>query len=153
MNRNLEQGTTNNKQQATSMSKLMVIILSCLLMGFSAEDQITLTILIKNLDSNAGSVVLELRDGNDKAVRGFNSKIANKQCLIKVEKLCPGKYAFRYFHDRNNNKKMDTNWIGIPTEGYGFSNNANGRFGPPAFRDMVFEVKKDATVTCSPVYW
>lgn len=135
------------------MAKLLCIVLFCLLTGFAEKDQVTLTILIKNLDSNEGTVVLDFRDGNDKAVRGFTSPVANKQCLIKVAALRPGKYAFRYFHDRNNNKKLDTNWIGIPTEGYGFSNNAKGKFGPPAFKDMLFEVNKDATVTCSPVYW
>ncbi|HRZ49976.1 MAG TPA: DUF2141 domain-containing protein [Bacteroidales bacterium] len=135
------------------MVKLSLIILSCLLMGFSNGSQITLTILIKNLDSNAGSVVLDFRDGNDKPVKGFSGTIVNKQSCIRVAGLRPGKYAFRYFHDRNNNKKMDTNRIGIPTEGYGFSNNAKGRFGPPVFKDMVFEVTKDATVISTPVYF
>lgn len=135
------------------MSKLLFIVLSCILMGFSPENQITITILIKNLNSNDGSVVLDFRDGNDKQVKGFIGTIAGNQCFIKVEGLRPGKYAFRYFHDRNNNKKMDTNWIGIPTEGYGFSNNAKGKFGPPAFKDMIFEVTKDATVICTPVYF
>jgi uncharacterized protein (DUF2141 family) len=135
------------------MIKPSIIALSFLLLGFSAGDQITLTILIKNLNSNEGSVVLDLRDGNDKAVRGFAGTIVGNQCFIKAAGLRPGKYAFRYFHDRNNNKKMDTNRIGIPTEGYGFSNNAKGRFGPPAFKDIVFEVSKDATVICTPVYF
>jgi uncharacterized protein (DUF2141 family) len=67
--------------------------------------------------------------------------------------LKPGKYAFKYFHDENNNnKKMDTNVIGIPKEGYGFSNNAKGRFGPPDFKDTIFEIKNDTTIICTINY-
>jgi hypothetical protein len=38
----------------------------------------------------------------------------------------------------NDNKKLDTNWIGIPSEGTCTSNNAKGRFGPPKWKDALF---------------
>ena len=41
-------------------------------------------------------------------------------------------------HDENDNHKLDTNWIGIPTEGYGTSRDAVGKFGPPSFKDAAF---------------
>ena len=40
----------------------------------------------------------------------------------------------------NNNEKIDTNFVGVPKAPYGFSRNARGRFGPPAFDDMAFDV-------------
>ena len=64
----------------------------------------------------------------------------------------PGKYAFKYFHDENSNKKLDTNLIGIPKEGYGFANNIYGSFGPPDFKDTIFEVKNDTTINCIVKY-
>jgi len=48
-------------------------------------------------------------------------------------------YALAAYHDANNNGKLDTNFFGIPTEGYGCSNNARGTFGPPAFEDVAFQ--------------
>lgn len=54
--------------------------------------------------------------------------------------LPPGRYAISCFHDRNANEKLDSSFVGMPTEPYGFSRNARGRFGPPAFDDMVFEL-------------
>ena len=57
-----------------------------------------------------------------------------------TENLKPGKYAFKYFHDENNDEKINTNLIGIPKEGYGFSNNAKGFFGKPSYKDVVFQL-------------
>lgn len=47
--------------------------------------------------------------------------------------LPEGDYAVAVYHDANSNGKMDSNLLGIPTEDYGFSNNAVGKFGPPKF--------------------
>ena len=55
--------------------------------------------------------------------------------------LNAGKYAVKFFHDKNNNGKIDLNWIGIPKESYGNSNNIQPIMGPPKFKDMIFELK------------
>ena len=41
---------------------------------------------------------------------------------------------------------MNKNWIGMPKEPFGFSNDAKGRMGPPDFEDASFEVKKDIEI-------
>ena len=114
--------------------------------------QVSLKIVVKNLESNAGSVILDLRDGNNLHLKGLSGEISDHACFIIVDSLKPGKYAFRYFHDENNNKEMDTYWIKVPKEGYGFSNNARARFGPPKFKKTIFELKNDTTVFCTPRY-
>ncbi|MYE01735.1 MAG: DUF2141 domain-containing protein, partial [Alphaproteobacteria bacterium] len=45
--------------------------------------------------------------------------------------LAPGEYAIAAFHDEDRDGDLDTNLLGMPTEGYGFSNEARGAFGPP----------------------
>ena len=52
---------------------------------------------------------------------------------VVLRDLPPGDYALAVYHDANGNGKMDKNMMGIPTEDYAFSNNAMGKFGPPAF--------------------
>lgn len=128
------------------------LILFFSIISLFAEGQITLKIVIKNLDSNKGSVLLDFRDAKDQQIKGITANITNNQSVITISGLKPGKYAFKYIHDENNNKELDTNWIGAPTEGFGFSNNAKGRFGPPAFEDTVFELKKDSTLECKAIY-
>ncbi len=56
--------------------------------------------------------------------------------------LAPGVYAVSCFHDLNGNGKLDTNFFGIPTEPYGFSNNARPKFRAPNWEEAKFEVKK-----------
>ncbi len=50
-----------------------------------------------------------------------------------IDDLPPGDYAATAYHDRNANRRLDKGRLGIPKEPYGFSNEARGRLGPPAF--------------------
>ena len=52
---------------------------------------------------------------------------------VVFSNLEPGRYAAIAFHDENGNGKLDKNFLGIPTEPYGFSNNVQGFLGPPTF--------------------
>jgi uncharacterized protein (DUF2141 family) len=53
--------------------------------------------------------------------------------------LAPGKYAFVVFHDENSNGKFDRSWLGLPKEGYAFSNNVRPVFAPPSFKAAAFD--------------
>jgi uncharacterized protein (DUF2141 family) len=61
---------------------------------------------------------------------------------LLFKNLSPGEYVVRIFHDENNNQKMDMNAFGMPTEGYGFSNEAIGNMGPPQYKDMIVLIKE-----------
>jgi uncharacterized protein (DUF2141 family) len=56
-----------------------------------------------------------------------------------------GKYAVVVYHDENDNHKFDRNWIGLPTEGFGVSNDPSLFLAPPKFEESSFEVKGDVT--------
>ena len=62
-----------------------------------------------------------------------------------VGDLSPGRYAVAAFHDANDNGELDTNLLGIPSEGYGFGNDASAPFGPPDFEAAAITVG-DTTV-------
>jgi len=57
----------------------------------------------------------------------------------------PGVYAIAVFHDENANKRLDQGVLGIPREGYGFSNNPGFTFGLPETEEIIFEIKGDRT--------
>ncbi|CAN7583384.1 MULTISPECIES: DUF2141 domain-containing protein [unclassified Variovorax] len=57
--------------------------------------------------------------------------------------LAPGRYALRVFADENGNGKLDTNPMGMPTERYGFSNDAKGNRAAPGFDAASFSVDAD----------
>ncbi|MBL8202336.1 MAG: DUF2141 domain-containing protein [Chromatiales bacterium] len=54
--------------------------------------------------------------------------------------LPPGTYALSVFQDMNGNRKLDTNFLGIPTEASGSSNDAPAKWSAPKFKDAVFTV-------------
>jgi uncharacterized protein (DUF2141 family) len=62
---------------------------------------------------------------------------AAMRSTVVFSNLEPGAYAAVAFHDENGNGKLDRNFLGIPAEPYGFSNNAKGILGPPTFDDAV----------------
>lgn len=65
-------------------------------------------------------------------------KIRKSQARCDFEDIPPGTYAMVVVHDENMNGKLDTNWIGIPAEGYGFSNDAKALLGAPSFSAASF---------------
>ena len=65
-------------------------------------------------------------------------KVQKTQARCDFEDIPPGTYALAVIHDENMNGKLDTNALGIPIEGYGFSNDVKGLFGAPAFSAASF---------------
>ncbi len=76
------------------------------------------------------------------------ARVGNIQVVFKD--LPPGDYALTAYHDENDNGEIDRNALGIPTEGYAFSNDAMGFMGPPSFKDAaVTLVADEASATAS----
>ena len=65
-------------------------------------------------------------------------KIKDTQARCDFEDIPRGTYALAVIHDENMNGRLDANPRGIPTEGYGFSNDAKGFLGAPSFRAASF---------------
>jgi uncharacterized protein (DUF2141 family) len=59
--------------------------------------------------------------------------------------LKPGNYAVALIHDANGNSNLDTNYLGMPTEGFGFSQNPEVLTKPPKFNDSAVTVSKTNT--------
>ena len=128
-----------------------VLILSVVCSQLEAQDAFNITVTVKGIDSNEGQIFLALYDNDadflDKTFKGAKSKIENNQCVVTFENIPSGIYAVSIFHDANDNGKMDTNFIGIPKEDYGCSNNASGFMGPPKWSDAKFELKDNTSIT------
>jgi uncharacterized protein (DUF2141 family) len=52
-----------------------------------------------------------------------------------------GRYSVALYHDENGNKEFDQDFLGIPTEGYGFSQNPGFRFGKPDIEETLFDIE------------
>jgi uncharacterized protein (DUF2141 family) len=134
------------------MKDLITFLILWLVAPVMLFGQISLTVEIEQLRNNNGKLLLELNNDKEEVIQGFTETIIDGKCILVITELKPGKYAFKYFHDENNDEKINTNFMGIPKEGYGFSNNAKGTFGPPSFDKMLFEITRSDTMRCVPTY-
>lgn len=123
---------------------LMLASLPVLSFGQSSCQGIHVRIL--DIRSSAGTVACALFESPDgfpvdylrTATNVMVIRVRKGQARCDFEDIPPGTYAMAVIHDENVNGKLDTNWLGIPTEGYGFSNDAKGVLGPPSFSAASF---------------
>lgn len=59
----------------------------------------------------------------------------------------PGIYALAIYHDENGNQSFDRSAIGLPAEGYGFSNNPPTLVGLPSFRSVRLAIPRSGMTT------
>ena len=109
------------------------------------------TLAVSNIEAVQGELRWLVFDSAEDYAADRNPVIAGRSRVqadamaVTLHDLPPGNYAVKLFHDANQNGELDTNMVGLPTEGYGFSNNA-GRFGPPDFDAAAVEVKADTRI-------
>ena len=143
-----------NHQKTTIMKKLILIaifIFSGILTSNAQEKEtFNITVNVSGLDSDKGKVLIALYNEKSqflkKRFRSGMIKIIDKKVSYIFKKIPKGEYAVSFFHDENDNNKMDTNFFGIPKEDYGCSNNAKGFMGPPKYKDAKFQVSENKTI-------
>lgn len=102
----------------------------------SLNKDIPLQIKFEGIENAKGNVRLRIVDQENTVIR--EDVVKAKPGLLYEIKLNRGQYAVSAFHDENNNSVLDKNFLGIPQEKYGFSNDARGTFGPPELREQLF---------------
>lgn len=68
------------------------------------------------------------------------------ETVVTLKDVPPGTWAVLAYQDENENNELDRNFIGIPSENYGFSRDARGKFGPPGFEDAAIDVRGEVMV-------
>lgn len=112
-----------------------------------ARENSTLTVEVKGLKNQQGQVCMALFNSS----RGFPqdrenayhtkcTSIRDRPLQVEIPDLPWGSYALGLFHDENADSEIDTNFIGAPKEGFGFSNNPQMRTRPANFGEAMFVV-------------
>jgi uncharacterized protein (DUF2141 family) len=139
-------------------TKLAVLIVTiqvmALSLSFGQSQTGKLNVVITGINEAKGNIRVGLFDneGNflKKTVKGKTVKAGADKVTVAFDDVAPGEYAVSVIHDANENGELDSNFMGIPQEGFGFGNNAMGTFGPPSFekakvlwagKDMNVEIK------------
>jgi uncharacterized protein (DUF2141 family) len=126
----------------------LIILCSGISTMFAQENEtVTVTLDVTITKYNKGAILLALYNSEENYMedtyKTAKVRVINNKATILLKDISKGVYAFSFFHDLNNNKKLDTNFLGIPKEPYGFSNNKKGRFGPPKFNEVSLVINRN----------
>ena len=114
-----------------------------------------LRVVAEGVRSDKGNVIFAIhRQGEpfpdkDSPYEGGFRRAAVGSVAMTFGNLPPGRYALVVVHDEDLNRVLDISGLGVPTRGFGFSNNTVGLFEPPSFPEAAFEIKTDGEVTQS----
>jgi len=112
----------------------------------------TLVIHVQDLSPRGGTLRLGLYDEarypDDDAVPVASADVRAEtgETIVTLNNVPPGIYAIETFQDINSNNKMDTSWIGLPQEPFGFSRDAQPHFSKPGFSKVKFEIVQGMNV-------
>jgi uncharacterized protein (DUF2141 family) len=105
----------------------------------------SLCVKVTNLRTNRGKIICtifnrpEAFPGDDrKSLQTVSARVANGVGTCQFAHVPAGTYAVVAFHDENSDGEFNRNWLGLPKEGYGFSDDAPARFSPPSFESAKF---------------
>jgi uncharacterized protein (DUF2141 family) len=146
---------------------VLFMLASALMFGFTssgpgsahpAVQNVNLTVKITGFEELKGKARIALWNNGDKfpdkdgKVYKSASINANASTLRYTFNVPPGTYAVALFHDEDSDGELSTNFLGIPTEGYGFSNNVKPVFGAPSYDEAKFSIQKDTEIEIKLIY-
>ncbi len=118
-----------------------------------AETPANISVEVEGIETKTGNLMIALFKGeaawkNSEAYSGIATAADANSVTALFEGIEPGEYGIRMYQDVNADGELNTGMFRIPTEPYGFSNDAPVRFGPPAWEDARFTVSEnDQTMT------
>lgn len=121
------------------MKKIKYTAIVAVLSISAVKAQNSLTVNISNIEAANGNVEIGLYNkekGFLKEGQQFlkkKIKVIGNTLKYTFQNLPKGDYSVAVFHDSNLNNKCDTNMIGMPVEGFGFSNNFRPKLSAPKF--------------------
>jgi len=127
----------------------MKLLFLTFILLFSGVKTHKLSIHISGISKIKGSLFIAIFRTTDdfpvfgKQYKGIVKEVEGKSQNYTFDNLPEGEYALAIYQDANRNKILDKNLLGIPTEIYGFSNNARRNFSAPSFQEAKFKLNKD----------
>lgn len=132
---------------------LMIALIGLLFSNFSTEKDIFIELTVENVHTTEGNMLVSLyveSDGFPYEPKTYfmlpKDNLKNGVLVLEIPVDHAGEYALSVLDDANANAEMDKNFVGVPKEGFAFSNNASPRgLRPPLFEDAKFMVSANGT--------
>lgn len=110
----------------------------------------SLELTVENVETADGTLMIAVFDSEtgwkkSEAAKGLRADPATGTVTVTIDGLTPGEIGIKLYHDVDGDGELDTGSFMMPTEPYGFSNDAPVRFGPPSWKNAHFTLSETAT--------
>jgi len=115
-------------------------------------DRPKVNVVIEGVRSDRGELVIELYPNDEdrflahlgrvERVRRKSERTVTNACIVAPS---AGRYALVLYHDENNDQVFNRSRIGVPSEGFGFSNNVRPLLSAPRLKSVLFDVPEGET--------
>lgn len=133
--------------------KKLILLMMCIGIGFGLSAQ-ELRMRITGIKQGKGDILISIFSGKDgfptdtkKSVELLRATPVGGKAELIVKTLAAGRYAVSLFQDMNGDGILNTNFLGIPKEGYGVSNNVFSTFSAPSYKDASFQYPQVNSIT------
>lgn len=134
-----------------TIMKSLLLVFALIISLFPANNP-KLIIKISNIEKLKGEIKVGvfntatnfLKEGA--AIKNYSIKVDNNTATLIITDLPKGEYAVSMYHDENSDNECNRNFIGIPKEAYGFSNNIKPKMSAPKYKDCKFQFSENKTL-------
>ena len=152
-----QQWPTNSKvPKLNTMNYLMMLCF--LVLGPPERSAADLSVTIPNIKENRGEIVIAIFDKSESfpkygdPYRTIRFPVESKEAVYVLEDIDLGSYAIAIYHDENHDGKCNVDFLGIPKEGYGFSNNVKPILRAPSFESCEIKLLDNKAISVNLIY-
>lgn len=129
-----------------SLLVFLGLLLSSLSPSRAQASQPELTVTFTGIEEVKGQLLIRITHENGDIKNESTIPVNEKKPSFSI-KLPSANYGVSAFHDVNSNNKLDREFTGMPSEKYGFSNNARGTFSPPDLEETLINLDRDQSIS------
>ena len=128
------------------------------LLGGPPERTADLSVTIPNLKAVKGEIVIAIYDQTEKfpkigqTYRTARFPVHSNSETYTIKGVKAGECALAIYHDENLDGECNSNFLGIPKEGYGFSNNVKPVFSAPPYEACVIRIPENSSISVKLIY-
>lgn len=145
------------KKVLNQQQQLFFVLTFCLISNVIFSQTNKLTLVFDNIETIEGELSIGIFNNEEDFLNEGNEY---KKLIISVDgksvkrtvQLPEGEYAISVYHDENADKQCNRNFLGIPLESYGFSNNIKPKLSAPKFHQCKFDTSKQKVVSISLIH-
>ncbi|MFD2551694.1 DUF2141 domain-containing protein [Bizionia sediminis] len=129
----------------------------CLVFAFITPTNPKLTLTVNNIKPIQGHIVIAVFNTEtnflkeEGRIKKYTMPVTKNTQELVITDLPYGEFAISIYHDENSDGEFNRNYLGIPKEPYGFSNNVKPRFSAPKYKDCKFLFNENKTLTINMI--